>query len=122
MTTNRRGDGGSVTYTNAGSAISSGDIVVMGETIGVALVDIAASGGIGEVAIEGEFTLAAASAAVCAVGETVILDVSATPDEFDDNAAIPAVGDISGAAICTVAKAALETTITVKLTNPGTVT
>lgn len=120
MTVLRSGDGGSITYTNAGSAIASGDVVVMGSTLGVALDDIAASGGIGEVAIEGEFRLPKVSAAVIAVGDSVFWDVST--DDFDDNAAIAAVGDIVEGAIAMEPGAALATTLLVKLTPPGQVT
>lgn len=44
-------------YSNAGSAISSGDIVVIGERIGVAMTDIAATSGVGSVSMEGVYSL-----------------------------------------------------------------
>lgn len=44
-------------YTNGGSAISSGDVVVVGSMVGVALVDIA-SGATGAVRFTGVFKLA----------------------------------------------------------------
>lgn len=48
---------GLVTYSNAGSAISSGELVDLGNRYGVALNDIAASTGTGTVATEGIFEL-----------------------------------------------------------------
>lgn len=112
--------GNVVDYT-AGADISSGDLVVMGNTLGVALTDIA-NGDTGAVAIEGVFSgVPKVSAAVFAVGEKLILDVSATPDAFDDSAATPATGDITGAAIAMVAGTNGQTTCTIKLT-PGNTT
>jgi predicted RecA/RadA family phage recombinase len=114
--------GQTINYSNAGDAISAGDVVVMGTTLGIALVDIAATTGTGAVAIEGVFSgVPKVSAAVFAQGEKLLLDVSATPDAFDDSSATPATGDILGAAIAWVAGANLETTCTIKLT-PGNAT
>ena len=116
------GDDDVILYTNAGAAIAAGDLVVMGHTIGVALVDIAATTGTGNVAIGGIVSgVPKVSAAVFAVGEKLILDVSATPPAFDDSAATPASGDITGGAIAVVAGANTETTCAVKLT-PGNTT
>jgi predicted RecA/RadA family phage recombinase len=112
----QRGD--VIDYTNGGSAISSGDVVEMSGTLGVALTDIA-NGDTGAVAIEGVFTLPKVSAAVFAVGEKLIWDTSA--GAFDDSSATPASGDITGAAVAIVAGANTETTCTVKLT-PGNTT
>ncbi len=101
-----------------GSAVSSGDVVELGNTIGVALTDIAA-GATGAVAVEGVFTLPKVSAAVFAQGEKLIWDTSA--GAFDDSSATPATGDITGAAVAVIAGANTETTCTVKLT-PGNTT
>jgi predicted RecA/RadA family phage recombinase len=115
----QRGD--VINYANAGSAIAAGDVVVMGHTIGVALVDIAATTGVGAVAIEGVFTVPKVAAAVFAQGEKLIFDVSATPPAFDDSAATPASGDITGGAVAMVAGLNTETTCVVRLT-PGNAT
>ena len=119
MATNYDSEGKVVQYT-AGANISAGDVVVMGEIIGVALNDIA-NGDTGSVAIEGVFTVPKVSAAVIAVGESLTYDVSASA--FDDNAASPATGDVTGPpAVAVEAGANLQTTIRVKLTGvPGTV-
>ena len=119
MTKTYVSEGNVVNYTNAGSAIAAGAVVVMGHTIGVALTDIAATTGVGAVAIEGVFTVPKVSAAVFAVGEKLIYDVSAS--EFDDSSATPATGDITGGVVAMVAGANAETTCVVKLT-PGNAT
>lgn len=106
-------------YANAGSAITSGSIVVAGNMIGVALQDIAATTGTGSV----DFTpgrvfsgIPKVSAAVFTVGEKLIWDVSA--GKFDDSAAAPATGDVTGAVVAWVAGANAETTCTIML-SPG---
>ena len=119
MTTNFSARGDVVNYI-AGGTISSGDLLVMGHTLGVALSD-AVSGETIAVAIEGVFEVPKVSAAVFAVGEKLILDVSATPDAFDDSSASPATGDITGGAIAMRLGAASETTCLVKPT-PGNAT
>ena len=119
MATNYVSDGNVIQWTNGtGSAVSSGDLVVAGHTLGVALVDIA-NGASGSVAVEGVFTVPKVSAAVFTQGEKLIYDVSA--GAFDDSAATPASGDITGGAVAWIAGANAETTCTVKLT-PGNAT
>jgi predicted RecA/RadA family phage recombinase len=112
--------GNTIDYT-AGGTVTAGDLIVMSHTLGIAL----KSGGSGDVipvAIEGVFEgVPKVSAAVFVVGEKLILDVSATPDAFDDSAATPATGDITGAAIAVKAGGNGETTCTIKLT-PGNAT
>lgn len=119
MATNYVSDGNVIQWTNGtGSAVSSGDLVVAGHTLGVALVDIA-NGASGSVAVEGVFTAPKVSAAVFVQGEKLIYDVSA--GAFDDSAATPSSGDITGGAVAWIAGANAETTCTVKLT-PGNAT
>src|SRR5690348_6869515 len=86
-------DGKTLEWTNGGSAVASGDVVVMGQTLGVAAVDIA-NGAAGSVAIVEVFTCPKVSGAVIAQGESLSWDVSATA--FDDNQASPATGDVTG--------------------------
>lgn len=113
-----------VDYTNGtGSTINAGSIVKMSHTLGIAAVNIA-PGATGSVAIEGVFSnVPKVSAAVFAAGEKLVFDVSANSGAgaFDDSAATPAAGDITGAAIAMVAGANTETTCTIKLT-PGNAT
>ena len=104
-------------------AVASGAVVVMGHSLGVALAAATASGQTIPVAIEGVFELPKVSAAVFAQGEKLVFDISAASGagEFDDSAATPATGDITGGAIAMRAGANLETTCLVKLT-PGNAT
>lgn len=125
MATNFVQEGGVLNWTNGtGSDVSSGDVVVLGETgdavIGVALVDIA-DGAAGAVAVEGVFTLAKVSAAVFKQGESLIWDSSVSA--FDDNQATPATGDVSGSVVAAADGANTDTTCTVRLTGrAGTLT
>lgn len=105
---------------NSGAAISSGDVVVVGGVLGVALTDIDA-GATGSVQTQGVFRVPKVSGAVIAQGESLTWDVSA--GAFDDNAATPATGDVTGP--CAYAAAAAgngTTTVDVMFTGvPGTV-
>lgn len=118
MTDKYSGRGDVVNYTPSGADVDSGDVVELGHCLGVALTDIA-DGDTGAVAIEGVFELPKVSAAVFVVGEKLIWDTSAAA--FDDSAATPATGDLTGAAIAMRAGQNAETTCLVKLT-PGNVT
>ena len=113
MSTNFVQDGCTIEYTNTGSAISAGDVVVVGTQIGVATTDIAATTGVGTVAMEGVYTVPKVSAAVIAQGEEVFYDLSAL--EFDDNSATPATGDVSNCCVAWEAGINAQTTIKVKL-------
>lgn len=120
---NHINDGETISYTNGGgSTIASGTPVVTGHTIGVAVADIPA-GGTGTLRIKGRFTMPKVSAAVFSVGEKLVFDVSANSGigAFDDSAATPATGDLTGAAVAAVAGANGETTCEVVLT-PGNAT
>ena len=117
MSDNYNGAGGVVNYT-AGADIAAGDVVVLKHCIGVAIADIA-NGATGAVAISGRWTVPKVSGAVFVVGEKLIWDSSAS--SFDDSAATPASGDITGACVAAKAGANLETTCEVILT-PGNAT
>lgn len=101
MATTYVGPGNTVNYSNTGSAISAGAAVTLGATgavsLGIALTDIAATTGVGAVAIDGVFTLTKLTGAVIVQGETVDWDTSAGSGAgaVDDNAMTPASGDIS---------------------------
>lgn len=121
-TTKYSHDGKIIDYVNTtGVAITSGSVVKMGGTLGVALVDIAIAG-TGAVGFGVFRDIPKVAAAVFAQGESLTWDVSA--GKFDDNAATPATGDVTaGSAFAAVAGANLETTCTVMFTGvPGTVT
>jgi predicted RecA/RadA family phage recombinase len=113
-----------VTYSNSGSAISAGDVVVLASTdakkcrIGIALDDIAATSGTGQVAISGCWTLPKVSAAVIAQGESVNWDSS--EGAVDDNAHTTAAGDVKEFGMADAAGAATTTSINVWIDEPGT--
>lgn len=121
MTTKQYAKGDVMDYV-AGGTITNGQVVVMGHILGVALKG-GASGDVIPVAIEGVFELPKVSAAVFVQGEKLIFDVSAASGagEFDDSAATPATGDITGGAIAMRAGLNTEATCLVKLT-PGNAT
>jgi len=114
-------EGVTIDYTNAGTAILSGAVVVIGSLIGIALADIA-NGAVGSVMLKGVFDVPKADAAVIAVGEEVLFDSSAS--EFDDAAAVAASGDHAGSIVALEAKGATTgETIRVLLTGAaGTLT
>ncbi len=122
MATNYQQSGAVFDWANAtGSAVSSGDVVKIGNILGVALVDIA-DGATGSVQTEGVFVVPKVSAAVIAQGESLVWDASA--GAFDDSAATPATGDVSGApAVAFEAAGNGVTSLAVRFTGvPGTVT
>lgn len=112
--------GGRMTWTNGGSAVVSGQLVRVGNILAVACGDIAGSAE-GELATQGVYTLPKVSGAVIAQGETLTWDASAAA--FDDNAATPATGDVTGAsAVAWEAAGNGVTELQVMLTGvPGTV-
>lgn len=110
---------GDVLSYTAGGAVASGAVVELKHNLGVALAAATASGDVIPVAIEGCYTVPKVSAAVWVVGEKLVWDTSA--GAFDDSAATPATGDITGAAIAMAAGGNGETTAVVKLT-PGNAT
>ncbi len=112
--------GDTATYTNAGTALVSGQVVRIGQVLAVALDDIP-NGGSGAVALTGVFRVPKVSGAVIAQGEALTWDASAAA--FDDNAATPATGDVTGAAaVAFEAAGAGVTAMLVRFTGvPGTV-
>jgi len=116
MTTKYIEDGIVVNYTEPNAAaISSGDIVEMGDkTIGVALQDIAQAG-TGPVAISGAFSLPKVAGTAWAVGDVLDWDDSAGAFQRD---ATLATGDIGDCAVVVQAAASGATT-GVALLLPG---
>lgn len=105
----------------AAADLSAGQVVALGNVLGVACAAIA-NGAQVEVAIEGVFIVPKVSGAVIAQGESLTWDASAAA--FDDNAAVPASGDITGAACFAFESAgAGVTSLQVRFTGvPGTKT
>lgn len=121
MSTKQVNTGSVLRWTNGtGSAVTAGTVVVVGTILGIALVNIANTAA-GAVAITGRHTVPKVSAAVIAQGEDLTWDVSA--GAFDDNAATPATGDVTGPpAVAAEAAGDAITSIDVILTGvPGTV-
>ena len=122
MANNYKQPGETLTWTNAtGAAVASGDVVVLGATsnatLGVAMVDIP-NGEIGEVCINGVFEVPKVAAAVFAQGESLVFDAS--EGAFNNNASVPAAGDVSGSVIAARAGASGETTTWAKFLGiPG---
>lgn len=119
MATNHEQPGNVIRYT-ATADVTSGQVVRIGNILGVALEAIA-NGDAGNVAIDGVFRVPKVSAAVIKAGESLCWDASAAA--FDDNLATPATGDVTGAAsVAFEAAGAGVTTLAVKFTGvPGTV-
>jgi predicted RecA/RadA family phage recombinase len=105
----------------AAATVVAGQVVRIGQILGVAVNDVA-NGATGQAHIEGVFTVPKVSAAVIAKGEALTWDASAAA--FDDNAATPATGDVTGPpAVAWEAAGNGVTSMAVKLTGvPGTVT
>lgn len=104
----------------AGATLVAGQVVRVGQSLCVALADIA-NGAVGMVANTGVFTVPKVSGAVIAQGERLVWDASAAA--FDDNLATPATGDVSGeAAVAFEAAGNGVTSMKVRFTGvPGTV-
>lgn len=121
MANNFKQPGEILTWTGAVANKVSGQVVVVGKILGVCLVDIAV-GAQGSVQIEGVFSVPKVSGAVIAQGENLTWDASAAA--FDDNAATPAAGDVTGPpAVAFEAAGNGVTSMLVKFTGvPGTVT
>lgn len=65
-----------INYSNSGSAIASGDTVVIGALIGIAQTDIAATTGTGSVCLEGVFEVAKTTSLAIAQGDRVYWNTS----------------------------------------------
>lgn len=119
MATNFIQPGKTITIT-AGANLASGQVVVVGKILCVALSAIA-NGAAGEASVDGVFRVPKVSGAVIAQGENLTWDASAAA--FDDNAAVAAAGDVTGGgAVAWEAAGNGVTTLAVKFTGiPGTV-
>lgn len=114
-------DGKLKSWTNGtGSNVVAGQLIKQANVLVIAK-DAIASGAVGQVYVEGVFSgVPKVSAAVFVFGEKLVWDISANTNAgaFDDSAASPATGDVTGAAIAWIDGANEETTCTIKLT-PG---
>lgn len=105
---------GNVLNYTAGASIDSGDAVLMGDTLGVALSD-ATSGDEIAVQIEGVFELPKVTGAIN-IGDKLDWDDS---EDALGKGITPASGDIIGCGIAAAGAASGDETVMVKLT-PGT--
>ncbi|HEX7720222.1 MAG TPA: DUF2190 family protein [Woeseiaceae bacterium] len=119
MATNYVQNGDVMPFTLTGT-VAADDVVVAGQTLGIAL-EGGASGDVIPLKISGVFSCPKVSAAVIKAGEALVWDSSA--GAFDDNAASPATGDVSGGSVSAFADAAATTTTLLVRFNgvPGTV-
>jgi predicted RecA/RadA family phage recombinase len=92
---NFKGHGSTVEWTNGGSAVLSGAVVIAGDLVGIAAVDIGA-GATGTVSIEGVFEVACNASDTITQGMTLTWDASAS--EFVDTNT-PASGDNAGGVV-----------------------
>jgi len=103
----------------ATAAISSNDIVAVGNVVGVAIID----GAIGDsvpVQVTGEWILPKVTGTAITVGALIDFDLSAGKVT---TGLTPAAGDVSGIGVATVAAGSPDTTVRVLLTpGSGTVT
>ena len=119
---NKVSEGKTLLWTNGtGSDVVSGQCVVVGTLLAVAAVDIA-DGETGTVELEGVFDLPKVDAAEIAVGETLTWDISALSGAgaFDDDAAVAAAGDITGACAVALATKGVTSGGTIRVTLTGT--
>lgn len=106
-------------YANTGSAaVLSGDVVVAGALLGVALTDIA-PGATGSVQIDGVFAVPKVAGTAVAQGAAVVFKKASGAFTVGS----PAAGDVHGAAaVAFSAAAAAATTVHIKFTGvPGTI-
>jgi predicted RecA/RadA family phage recombinase len=113
MAKNFIAEGDVLLWTNStGAAVVSGQVVKVGQILGVAAVDIA-NGASGSVMTCGVFELPKKSSAVITQGMALLWDVSA--GNFDVGSATPATGDVSDAAFAYEAAGNGATTVKVHL-------
>jgi predicted RecA/RadA family phage recombinase len=107
-------------YTPSGSAVSSGDAVVVGGLLGVAATDIAV-GAEGVLSIEGVHRLPAVTGAEFVAGQGIVWDASV--GLADDASATPATGDLTvGCRAMETVTAAAGASVAVKINvGPNTV-
>jgi len=113
-----------ITYSNAGTAISAGDVVVMGTLLGIAVADIAATSGVGEVEIDGVHDLDAKTSDAWVIGAQIYWDSG--NDELTDteygNTAAGRAAEAKVATTMTAAQVVLNNNVMVASTTAATTT
>jgi predicted RecA/RadA family phage recombinase len=125
MTVKAKADGSVLAYSNtSGSPVAAGDVVVVGNLIGVALDTMAATTGTGALAIQGIYTcpkVADVSDHAIAQGEAVTW--IAASSAFDTAATKASENDITTCCIAVAAAETAATTVDVLLNvSPGVIT
>jgi predicted RecA/RadA family phage recombinase len=103
-------EGKSIDYT-PGSAVASGDVIVQGGLVGIAVVPIAAND-LGALTVEGVFNFTKNSGETWAVGDAIYWD------ESEEEATLTSSGNVY-LGLCVLASASALTTGNVKLQGPG---
>jgi len=98
----------------ASAAVSSGDVVVVGNLLAVAVTDVA-NGDVGAARIRGGFMIPKATGFAIAEGDIIQWDVSAG----NAGTGTAASGDVTGAAIALSAAASADTEVEVLLLPGG---
>lgn len=113
MATNYVQTGSVLDYSNdTGADIASGDVVVMGSLVGVAITDIA-DGELGAVSVEGVWRLPKVTTEDIGAGDYLTFDVSA--GGFIHGDTTPATGDLVGGCVAMAAAANGVSTVLAKL-------
>lgn len=112
MATNYIQPGKIIDWTNGGAAVSSDDVVIIGDLVGIAQVDIA-NGETGAVAIEEVFEVACNADDVITAG--MKLDWDASASEFVDAIGSAASGDNEDGVVAVTDAGATVTKVWVKL-------
>lgn len=107
---------GEVLEHTAGGTITSGQVVKVGDSVGIAL-GAAASGGTVSVRVAGRFTVAKVAGTAWDQGDKVSWDASATAF---GKGITPAAGDVIGVAYAATGALSAATTADIVLANPGT--
>jgi predicted RecA/RadA family phage recombinase len=116
MATNYTQDGQSITWANGtGSPVASGDPVVIGTQLGVAITDIADTES-GAVFLGGVFSIPKSTGSAIAIGAAVDYDISTAKV---NGSITPATGDLIGCGVAWAAAASADTTVLVKLNAAG---
>jgi predicted RecA/RadA family phage recombinase len=113
MSANFKAVGNSIQYANIGTAKTSGSVVIVGHLVGIAETDIAATTGVGTVAVEGVYEVVCDSADVITVG--MKLDWDASASKFVDAIGSAASGDNENGVVAVTAAPGGVTAVNVKL-------
>lgn len=116
-------EGQAIDYTPS-SAVSAGDVVIIGDILGIAKLDIAADA-LGAIALDGVFDMLREASTAFTAGDAVYWDADGDPEgtTTSDGAAVDVSGDDAnlfvGWAMADVADSATTLTVRVRKVNNG---